>query len=82
MRGQISEHIFLPNEGYCLRIEIFQYRTRRPRAVLKFLVHCLMNVATVKYEPKAPSFRVFDPRCVTRVNSQDSLSNFVQSQWK
>ena len=34
------------------------------------------------YEPNAPSFRVFDPRGVTRVNSQDSLSNFVQSQWK
>ena len=34
------------------------------------------------YEPNAPSFRVFDPRGVTRVNSQDSLSNFVQSQCK
>ena len=37
---------------------------------------------TEKYEPKAPSSRVFDPRGVTRVDSQDSLSKFVQSQWK
>ena len=34
------------------------------------------------YEPKAPSFRVFDPRALLELISHDSLSNLVQSQWK
>ena len=34
------------------------------------------------YEPKAPGFRVFDPRGVTRINFRWQLVKFGQSQWK